>query len=97
MRPQVANAVMVSGEIHYFAGVGPNSVAATLRGLPSRAVWFASDQLRFLLVGASGVQITEGASSKRIGVGGLGDTTEVSLRIGLEAAGENSRDFIILA
>ena len=32
MRPQVANAAMVSGEIHYFAGVGPNSVAATLRG-----------------------------------------------------------------
>ena len=29
-------------------------------------------------------------------MGGLGDTTEVSLRIGLEAAGENSRDFIIL-
>ena len=27
MRPQVANAAMVSGEIHYFAGVGPNGVA----------------------------------------------------------------------
>ena len=43
MRPQVANAAMVAGEIHYFAGVGPNSVAATLRGMSSRAVWFASD------------------------------------------------------
>ena len=31
MRPQVANAAMIAGEIHYFAGVGPNSVAATLR------------------------------------------------------------------
>ncbi len=38
MRPQVANAAMVGGEIHYFAGVGPNSVAATLRGMSSRAV-----------------------------------------------------------
>jgi len=43
MRPQVANAAMASGEIHYFAGVGPNSVAATLRGMSSRAVWFASE------------------------------------------------------
>ncbi|MGH7810722.1 MAG: ABC transporter substrate-binding protein, partial [Candidatus Binatia bacterium] len=34
--------------------------------------------------------------SKRLAVGGLGDTTEVSLRIGLEGAGENPRDFVIL-
>jgi ABC-type nitrate/sulfonate/bicarbonate transport system substrate-binding protein len=34
--------------------------------------------------------------SKRLGVGSLGDTTEVSLRLGLEAAGENPKDFIIL-
>ena len=50
MRPQVANAAMVAGEIHYFAGVGPNSVAATLRGMSSRAVWFASDQLIYSLL-----------------------------------------------
>ena len=49
MRPQIANAAMVGGEIHYFAGVGPNSVAATLRGMPSRAVWFASNQLIYSL------------------------------------------------
>jgi NitT/TauT family transport system substrate-binding protein len=34
--------------------------------------------------------------SRRLGVGSLGDTTEVSLRIGLEAVGENSKDFVIL-
>ena len=96
MRPQVANAAMVSGEIHYFAGVGPNSVAATLRGLPSRAVWFASDQLIYSLLARPEFKSLRELRSKRIGVGGLGDTTEVSLRIGLEAAGENSRDFIIL-
>ena len=34
--------------------------------------------------------------SKRLAVGGLGDTTEVSLRIGLEAAGKNPKDYVIL-
>jgi ABC-type nitrate/sulfonate/bicarbonate transport system substrate-binding protein len=43
MRSQAANSALASGDIHYVAGVGPNSVAATLRGLPSKAVWFASE------------------------------------------------------
>ncbi len=96
MRPQVANAAMVAGEIHYFAGVGPNSVAATLRGLPSRAVWFASDQLIYSLLARPEFKTLRELRSKRLAVGGLGDTTEVSLRIGLEAAGENPKDFVIL-
>lgn len=96
MRPQVANAAMVGGEIHYFAGVGPNSVAATLRGLPSRAVWFASDQLIYSLLARPEFKTLRDLRSKRLAVGGLGDTTEVSLRIGLEAAGENPKDFVIL-
>jgi NitT/TauT family transport system substrate-binding protein len=96
MRPQVANAAMVSGEIHYFAGVGPNSVAATLRGLPSRAVWFASDQLIYSLLARPEFKTLKELRAKRLAVGGLGDTTEVSLRIGLEAAGENPKDFVIL-
>jgi len=96
MRPQVANAAMVVGEIHYFAGVGPNSVAATLRGLPSRAVWFASDQLIYSLLARPEFKTLRELRSKRLAVGGLGDTTEVSLRIGLEAAGENPKDFVIL-
>ena len=96
MRPQAANAAMVRGDIHYFAGVGPNSVAATLRGLPSRAVWFASDQLIYSLIAKPEFKTLKELRSKRIGVGGLGDTTEVSLRIGLEAVGENPKDFVIL-
>ena len=94
--PQVANAAMVAGEIHYFAGVGPNSVAATLRGMSSRAVWFASDQLIYSLIARSEFKTLSQLRSKRLAVGGLGDTTEVSLRIGLEAAGENPKDFVIL-
>jgi ABC-type nitrate/sulfonate/bicarbonate transport system substrate-binding protein len=96
MRPQVANAAMVAGEIHYFAGVGPNSVAATLRGMPSRAIWFASDQLIYSLLAKPEFKTLKELRSKRIAVGGLGDTTEVSLRIGLEAVGENPKDFVIL-
>ena len=96
MRPQVANAAMVAGEVHYFAGVGPNSVAATLRGLPSRAVWFASDQLIYSLLARTEFKSLKELHGKRVGVGGLGDTTEVSLRIGLEAVGENPKDFVIL-
>src|SRR5438132_3637812 len=96
MRPQAANAAMVSGDIHYFAGVGPNSVAATLRGLPSRAVWFASDQLIYSLIAKPEFKTLKELRSKRIAVGALGDTTEVSLRIGLEAVGENPKDFVIL-
>src|SRR6266540_3422874 len=96
MRPQVANAAMVAGEIHYFAGVGPNSVAATLRGIFSRAVWFASAQLIYSLLARPEFKSLKELRSKRLAVGGLGDTTEVSLRIGLEAAGENPKDFVIL-
>ncbi len=96
MRPQVANAAMIAGEIHYFAGVGPNSVAATLRGMSSRAVWFASDQLIYSLLARPEFKTLRELRSKRLAVGGLGDTTEVSLRIGLEAAGETPKDFVIL-
>lgn len=82
MRPQVANAAMVAGEIHYFAGVGPNSVAATLRGMSSRAVWFASDQLIYSLMARPEFRTLSQLRSRRLAVGGLGDTTEVSLRMG---------------
>ena len=72
------------GEIHYFAGADPNSVAATLRGMSSRAVWFASDQLIYSLLARPEFKTLRDLRSKRLAVGGLGDTTEVSLRIGLE-------------
>ena len=56
--------------------------------MASRAVWFASDQLIYSLVARPEVRTLRELRSKRLGVGGLGDTTEVSLRVGLEAAGE---------
>ncbi|HEY7320808.1 MAG TPA: ABC transporter substrate-binding protein [Candidatus Binatia bacterium] len=96
MRSQAANAALASGDIHYVAGVGPNSVAATLRGLPSKAVWFASEQLVYSIVARPEFKSLKELRGKRIAVTGLGGTSEVVLRIGLEAAGENPKDFVIV-
>ena len=96
MRSQAANAALASGDVHYVAGVGPNSVAATLRGLPSRAVWFASEQLVYSIVARPEFRSLKELRGKRIAVTGLGGTSEVVLRIGLEAAGENPKDFVII-
>lgn len=96
MRSQAANAASASGDVHYVAGVGPNSVAATLRGLPSKAVWFASERLVYSIVARPEIKSLKELRGKRIAVTGLGGTSEVVLRIGLEAAGENPRDFVIV-
>jgi NitT/TauT family transport system substrate-binding protein len=96
MRSQAANAASASGDIHYVAGVGPNSVAATLRGLPSKAVWFASEQLIYSIIARPEFKSLKELRGKRIAVTGLGGTSEVVLRIGLEAAGENPKDFVII-
>jgi ABC-type nitrate/sulfonate/bicarbonate transport system substrate-binding protein len=96
MRSQAANAASASGDIHYVAGVGPNSVAATLRGLPSKAVWFASERLVYSIVARPEFKSLKELRGKRIAVTGLGGTSEVVLRLGLEAAGENPKDFIII-
>jgi ABC-type nitrate/sulfonate/bicarbonate transport system substrate-binding protein len=96
MRSQAANAALASGDVHYVAGVGPNSVAATLRGLPSKAVWFASEQLVYSIVARPEFKSLKELRGKRIAVTGLGGTSEVVLRIGLEAAGANPKDFVII-
>ena len=45
MSPSIAAAALAQGDIDYVAGVGPASVAATLSGLPSRAIWFRTGSL----------------------------------------------------
>ena len=97
MRSQAANSALASGDIHYVAGVGPNSVAATLRGLPSKAVWFASEQLIYTVLSRPEFKSLKELRGKRIGLTGLGGTSDVALRIALEAVGENYKDFIIVA
>lgn len=97
MRSQAANSALASGDIHYVAGVGPNSVAATLRGLPSKAVWFASEALIYTVLARPEFKSLKDLRGKRIGLTGLGGTSDVALRIALEAVGENPKDFVIVA
>jgi ABC-type nitrate/sulfonate/bicarbonate transport system substrate-binding protein len=97
MRSQAANSALASGDIHYVAGVGPNSVAATLRGLPSKAVWFASEALIYTVLARPEFKSLKELRGKRIGLTGLGGTSDVALRIALEAVGENYKDFVIVA
>lgn len=95
-RSQVSNTALASGDIQYVAGVGPNSVSATLRGMPSRAVWFATDQLIYSLLARPEFLTLKDLRKKKIGMIGLGGTSEVALKIALESAGENPKNFVLL-
>lgn len=97
MRSQAANSALASGDLHYVAGVGPNSVAATLRGLPSKAVWFASESLIYTVLARPEFQSLKELHGKRIGLTGLGGTSDVALRIALEAVGESPKNFVLIA
>ena len=94
IRSQVGNMALMANEIQYFNGVGPASVSATLRGMPSRGVWFASDQLIYSLMARPEFQNVRDLRGKKIGVTGLGGTSHVALQIALEAAGENPKNFV---
>jgi ABC-type nitrate/sulfonate/bicarbonate transport system substrate-binding protein len=96
-RSQVANAALASGEIGYFARVGPASISATLRGLQSRAVWFASDEIVYLLLARPEFANIRDLRNKKIGLTGLGGTSHVALQIAMESMGENPKNFIYLS
>jgi ABC-type nitrate/sulfonate/bicarbonate transport system substrate-binding protein len=96
-RSQVANAALASGEIGYVAGVGPASISATLRGLQSRAVWFASDEIVYLLLARPEFANIRDLRNKKIGLTGLGGTSHVALQIAMESMGENPKNFIYLS
>ena len=53
MSPAISVPAIVSGEIDYFAGVGPGVASASLSGLPLRAVWVSSDKVSYSLDGES--------------------------------------------
>jgi ABC-type nitrate/sulfonate/bicarbonate transport system substrate-binding protein len=94
IRSQIGNMAMMANEIQYFTGVGPASVSATLRGMASRGVWFASDQLIYSLMARPEFQNLRELRNKKIGITGLGGTSHVALQIALEAAGENPKNFV---
>ena len=94
IRSQIGNMALMANEIQYFSGVGPASVSATLRGMPSRGVWFASDQLIYSLMARPEIASLRDLRGKKIGITGLGGTSHVALQIALEAAGENPKNFV---
>ena len=93
IRSQIGNMALMANEIQYFTGVGPASVSATLRGMASRGIWFASDQLIYSLMARPEFQTLRDLRNKKIGVTGLGGTQHVALQIALEGAGENPKNF----
>jgi len=98
MSPALTVPAMISGDIDYFAGVGPGVVSASLGGLPFRAVWVSSDRVSYSLVANPKFKTLQDLKGKKIGVtGSLGATNHVSLVIALEKLAMSPKDFNILA
>ncbi len=98
MSPALTVPAMISGDIDYFAGVGPGVVSASLGGLPFRAVWVSSDRVSYSLVAHPKFKTLQDLKGKKIGVtGSLGATNHVSLVIALEKLAMSPKDFNILA
>jgi ABC-type nitrate/sulfonate/bicarbonate transport system substrate-binding protein len=96
VRSQIAYPALSSGEVQYVAGVGPASVSATLRGMPSRAVWFATEELIYSLIARPEFQNVKDLRNRKIGLTGIGGTAHVSLQVALESVGENPKNFVYL-
>jgi ABC-type nitrate/sulfonate/bicarbonate transport system substrate-binding protein len=98
MSPAISVPAIVSGEIDYFAGVGPGVASASLSGLPLRAVWVSSDKVSYSLMANPKFKTVQELKGKKIGVtGSLGATNHVSLVIALEKLGMSPKEFNILA
>ena len=96
VRSQIAYPALSSGEVQYVAGVGPASVSATLRGMPSRAVWFATEELIYSLIARPELQNVKDLRNKKIGLTGIGGTSHVALHVALESVGENPKNFVYI-
>lgn len=98
MSPALTVPAMISGDIDYFAGVGPGVVSASLSGMPFRAVWVSSDRVSYSLVANPKFKTLQDLKGKKIGLtGSLSATNHVSLVIALEKLGLSQKDFNILA
>jgi ABC-type nitrate/sulfonate/bicarbonate transport system substrate-binding protein len=97
MAPSIAAAALAQGDVDYVAGVGPASVAATLSGLPSRAIWFSSDRIAYWRMARSQLKSLEDLKGKKIAIsGGAGGTNHVALLIALEKSGANPKDYVMV-
>src|SRR3990172_11444387 len=97
MSPSIAAAALAQGDVDYVAGVGPASVAATLSGLPSRAIWFSSDRISYWLMARPQFKNLEDLKGKKIAIsGGAGGTNHVALVVALEKSGANPKDYVMV-
>jgi ABC-type nitrate/sulfonate/bicarbonate transport system substrate-binding protein len=97
MNPSLAAAALAQGDIDYVAGVGPASVAATLSGLQSRAIWFSSDRISYWLMAPPQYKTLASLKGKKIAIsGGAGGTNHVALVIALEKSNANPKDFTMV-
>ena len=97
MSPTLAAAAIAQGDIDYVAGVGPASVAATLTGLPSRAIWFSSDRVSYWLQSAPQYKTIQELKGKKVAIsGGVGGTNHVALSIALEKSAVNPKDYVMV-
>jgi ABC-type nitrate/sulfonate/bicarbonate transport system substrate-binding protein len=97
MSPSIAAAALAQGDIDYVAGVGPASEAATLSGLPSRAIWFSSDRILYWLMARSQFKNLEDLKGRKIAIsGGAGGTNHVALVVALEKSGANPKDYVMV-
>jgi ABC-type nitrate/sulfonate/bicarbonate transport system substrate-binding protein len=96
VKPQLAYLAMASGEVPYVAGVGPASVSATLRGMQSKAVWFATEELIYSLIARPEFHNVKDLRNKKIALPGIGGTSQVALQIALESVGESAKNFVYL-
>ena len=97
MSPSIAAAALAQGDVDYVAGVGPASVAATLSGLPSRAIWFSSDRISYWLMARPQFKSLEDLKGKKIAIsGGAGGTNHVALVVALEKSGANPKDYVMV-
>jgi len=97
MSPSIAAAALAQGDVDYVAGVGPASVAATLSGLPSRAIWFSSDRISYWLMARAQFKNLEDLKGKKIAIsGGAGGTNHVALVVALEKSGANPKDYVMV-
>lgn len=97
MSPSIAAAALAQGDVDYVAGVGPASVAATLSGLQSRAIWFSSDRISYWLMARPQFKNLEDLKGKKIAIsGGVGGTNHVALVVALEKSGANPKDYVMV-
>lgn len=97
MQSSIVPAALSQGDIDYQAGVGPASVNATLRGFPTRAIWFSADKISYWLMAKPQYKTLESLKGKKVAITGLGGTVHVAFNLAMEKAGANPKDFVLVS